>query len=83
MAGETPREPQLGIEWLSMSVASVLYTEQDPEITLTVALTLRELNTLVLALYFPGRLFPELSDDVAGLIRKLQELGAAQEFFNH
>ena len=69
-----------GGEFMHLGSLSVTEIPSNPDITMHVAVTHRELALLVFALVFPGRMFPELADDVASLIEKLQELSAAQEF---
>ncbi len=69
-----------GGEFMHMGSRSVTTIPHNPDITMRVALTHRELALLVFALVFPGRLFPELVEDVVRLTDKFQELSAAQEF---
>lgn len=72
--------PDTGLDTIRMGVINVLTSSSDPQKTLQLALTHRELALIVGSLYFPARLFPELTGDVQGLIWKLEEINKAQGF---
>jgi hypothetical protein len=57
-------------------------SESDPEHTMQLALTQRELGLVLFGLHFPYCLFPELQDDLRDLCKKIQEVGVAQEFID-
>ena len=73
----TPRD---GREVVLLGVTSVLEAHDDPEDTLMVQLSKSDLALICFLLYFPGRLFPELYEQITRLNHRLVELTMAQEF---
>lgn len=65
---------------VQMGVYSTLHSEDDPESTMQVALTHRDLAFIVFCTTFLIRAFPELGDACEKTMRKLIELSAAQGF---
>jgi hypothetical protein len=65
----------------AISVVALCKADHDPENTLQVALTRRELTACSFGMILLTRMFPELGGIVHALIEKLGELGEAQEFF--
>lgn len=65
---------------VQMGVYATLNSEDDPEETLQVALTQRDLAFIVFCTTFLIRAFPELSEACEKTMRKLIELSAAQGF---
>jgi hypothetical protein len=54
--------------------------EQDPEDTMHLTVTKKELGVILFALHFVHRIFPEMSKFVEGLCEKLEEISRHQEF---
>lgn len=65
---------------VAMGTYSTLNSKDDPEDTLQVALTHRDVAFIVFCTTFLIRAFPELSEACEGTMRKLIELSAAQGF---
>jgi len=65
---------------VDMGVWSTLNAEHNPEDTMQVALTHRDLAFIVFCTTFLIRAFPELSEACEDTMRKLIELSAAQGF---
>lgn len=65
---------------VNAGVSSVFKSKDDPEDTMQIALTHRDLALIVFYMTFTARLFPELSIETASLMSKLIELAAFQEF---
>jgi hypothetical protein len=63
-----------------MAVIAALTSSDDPENTLTVALTHKDLCLIVLGLITGCQLFPETGQDGALLLEKIEELIDAQGF---
>jgi len=69
-----------GLEVIYNGMKAATNLPNDPENTLNVALTQRELGLITFALFFPWRIFPEISEEINELCEKLVELTVAQEF---
>ena len=73
-------EQKAGMEVIFNGMQAVTQLPDDPERTLQVALTQRELGIITFALYFPWRIFPEIAPEINSLCENLIELTEAQEF---
>lgn len=86
MSGEWPPPGWLDLDdapgWQrhQIGVISVLHSRNDPDDTLTVALTHSELALVVFGAMMIHDLFPECRGHTASTLRKLGELSGAQKF---
>lgn len=66
---------------IQFAVRVVVEAPNNPEDTVTVALTLRDTAVVALGLLLTGRLFPEILEAATEAATKIHEVGDAQEFF--
>jgi flagellar assembly factor FliW len=71
-----------GLEVVLNGMKGIMDLSHDPENTLMVSLTHRELAMITFALFFPWRVFPEIAPEIDELCQKLIELTQAQEFLD-
>jgi len=66
---------------MSMALRAMQTHKHDPEDTLALAITQRELAILTFGIWLVARLFPEVSPGtLEPLLHRVQELAEAQEF---
>lgn len=74
-----PHSPTLAA--MALAIHAGLTHKNDPEDSLLVSLTHRDLAHVTLGLWIISRLFPELvTEGLEGLLEKIQEVAGAQEF---
>jgi hypothetical protein len=66
---------------MSMALRAMQTHKHDPEDTLTLAITQRELAIITFGIWLTARLFPEVSPSILQpLLHRVGELAEAQEF---
>jgi len=69
-----------GMSYYKSALRAIADSPDDPENTLQLAITMRELATLTFGLYLVNTLFPEMAHVICDVLEKVEAVSEAQEF---
>jgi hypothetical protein len=69
-----------GMDSYQLALKAIKGAPDDPENTLQLAITMKELATITFGMFLVNTLFPELCFTVNDVLTKIEEVSEAQEF---